>query len=138
MNTLALSNDGWDLEIDDRGNIKMLTGIEAILQDVASSVRLFLGELYYDTSQGVPYFGQVLGHLPPSQLLQAQLEVAGKTVPGVTGIVCTFKSFTARTLTGTLTVTAGSRTGTVSFGATPGTNPPWYVQAVSISSYANG
>ena len=138
MNTLALDNSTWDLTIDAAGNIGMKTGIEAILQDVASSVRLFLGELWYDTSQGVPYFGQVLGHLPPSQLLQAQLVAAGSTVPGVTGIVCTFKSFTARTLAGTLTVTAGSQTGTVSFGATPGSATPWYVQAVSISSYANG
>lgn len=140
MNTLALSplssnpeKPGWDLTIDSNGNIAMLTGIAAILQDVASSVRLFLGELWYDTSQGVPYFTQILGKLPPSQLLQSQLVGAAMSVPGVTAVVCTFSRFEQRTLSGTLTVTAGSQTGMVQFGAMPNAGGyPWYVNAAAI------
>ena len=137
-NTLALDPSTWDLVVGSDGNIAMKTGMDAILQDVASSVRLFAGELWYDTSQGVPYFTRVLGKLPPSQLLASQLVAAAETVPGVTDVVCVFKSFTARTLSGELRVTAGTQTGTVTFGATPGSATPWYVQAVSISSYAKG
>ena len=129
MNTHALSPE-WDLYADSSGNIAMLTGISAILQDVATAVRLFLAELWYDTTQGVPYATQILAKMPPANILQSQLIAAGMTVPGVTNIVCTFTNFSNRTLSGTLAVTAGSQTGTVAFGAMQGTNGvPWYVSA---------
>jgi hypothetical protein len=131
--TLALGPN-WDLGVDSAGNIAVLTGPAAILQDVASSIRLFQGELWYDTSQGVPYFAQILnlGRLPPPELVKAQLVAAAKTVPGVASAVVTFTSFQSRLLTGyiTVTMTGVAQPGTVTFGARQGTaEVPWYVNA---------
>ena len=60
MNTIALSSPAWDLEVDATGNIAMATGPNAIAQDVASAISTFLGEVYYDTTLGVPYLTDVL------------------------------------------------------------------------------
>lgn len=80
----------WDLTLDVSGNLAVATGHYAIAQDVASAARLFLGELWYDTTQGVPYYEEVLGVWPPPSLefLKARLVAAGLTVPGVSSIKC--------------------------------------------------
>jgi len=82
-NTLLLDQSAWDLIIDSAGNIAMATPPYALAQDVASAVRLFLGELWYRTPDGIPYFENVLGQLPPLTLLIAYIERAALTVPGV-------------------------------------------------------
>lgn len=92
-NTLLLDRTYWDLVLDANGNIAMATPDYSIAQDVASAVKLFLGELYYDTSKGVPYFENVLGKRPPKQLLVGYIENAAKTVPGVTAARCIISSF---------------------------------------------
>lgn len=83
MKTLLLSVDLWDLLLDSYGNIAVASEPYSIAQDVASACRLFLGEAYYDTTIGVPYFQQILGQSPPLNLIKAQLAVAALTVPGV-------------------------------------------------------
>ncbi len=94
MNTLLLSPpstdspSGWDLQLDTAGNLAVATGHYAIAQDVASAVRTFLGEEWYDTTAGVPYIEQILGQRPPLQFLKAQFVAAGMTVPGVAGVTC--------------------------------------------------
>lgn len=88
MNTLLLSSDKWDLTVDAAMNIAVATGRYAIAQDVASAVRTFLGELWYDTTQGVPYFQQILGMMPSLQFMKSQFVAAGLTVPGVSSIKC--------------------------------------------------
>lgn len=93
MNTLLLSEplteepSGWDLTLDAAGNLAVAIGPYAIAQDVASAVRLFLGELWYDTTSGVPY-DQILGQRPPLQFLKAQFVAAAMTVPGVASVLC--------------------------------------------------
>jgi hypothetical protein len=88
MNTLLLSTDNWDLTVDNSGNIAIAQGPYAIAQDVASAVRTFLGECWYDTTQGVPYLEQILGQLPSLQFMKAKFIAAGLTVPGVASIAC--------------------------------------------------
>lgn len=83
MKTLLLDQTTWDLCLDASGNIAVASEPYALAQDVASALRLFQGELYYDTSKGVPYFGQVLGEAPPAQLMTAAFEAAALTVPGI-------------------------------------------------------
>jgi hypothetical protein len=60
VKTLLLDRSLWDLTLDINGNIAMASEPYAIAQDVASACRTFLGECYYDTSQGVPYFQGML------------------------------------------------------------------------------
>ena len=83
MNTLLLNPSNWDLLLDASGNIAMATDPYAVEQDVASAMRLFLGELYYDTSKGVPYFSEILGESPSMSYIASQLRLAALTVPEV-------------------------------------------------------
>lgn len=99
-NTLLLDGSAWDLVIDSYGNIAMASPPYALAQDVASAVRLFIGELWYDTTKGIPYFEDVLGHLPPISLLVGYIENAALTVPGVTSAKCVINSFDNREITG--------------------------------------
>lgn len=98
--TLLLDNSAWDLIIDSAGNIAAAEPPYALAQDVASAVRLFLGELWYNTPQGIPYFEEVLGHLPPLSLLTGLIEKAALTVSGVVTAKCIISSFNNREIAG--------------------------------------
>jgi hypothetical protein len=125
VRTLALTDD-WDLYVDGSGNIATVDGPAAIAQDVASATRLFRGELWYDTTQGVPYFEEILGRAPPTGLISARLVAAGLTVPHVLRIRVTLDPLTVeRRLTGTMRITDDR--GTV---VTANLDLPWYVNAV--------
>lgn len=99
-NTLLLDQGQWDLVIDSAGNIAMATPPYALAQDVASAVRLFLGELWYATTKGIPYFEEILGQLPPLSLLTGYIEKAALTVPGVVSAQCIISAFDSRQITG--------------------------------------
>lgn len=117
MNTLLLDIGEWDLVLDASRNIAMARPPYARAQDVASALRLFAGELWYDTSKGVPYFAQILGHTPPLTLFQEFMIAAALTVPGVIAAQCQIESFQGRTVTGSVTFqTVDGTTGTVSIG----------------------
>lgn len=100
LNTLLLDRSQWDLVIDSFGNIAMAKPPYALAQDVASAVRLFLGELWYNTTKGTPYFENVLGHLPPVSLLTGYMEKAALTVPGVVTVRVILDPITDREVTG--------------------------------------
>lgn len=82
-NTLLLDQIAWDLVIDSAGNIALAKPPYSLAQDVASAIKLFLGELWYDSQKGVPYFEEILGQLPPASLFIKRMEAAAMTVPGV-------------------------------------------------------
>lgn len=105
MNTLYLSPQNWDLTLDNNGNIAMATEPYSLAQDAASAIKTFLGEVYYDTTQGVPYFGQILGQTPSLQFLKSQLVAAAMTVPDVVSAVCYITGITGRQLSGQVQVT---------------------------------
>lgn len=109
MDTLLLNRANWDLCIDARGNIAMATDNYAIIQDVASRVRLVTGELYYGPADdGVPYFTDGLGVYYPTQLLKSRIVAAALQVPGVTGAAVFLNSVVDRAITGQVQVqTAG-------------------------------
>ena len=100
FNTLLLDRTAWDLVLDSAGDIALAEPPYALAQDVASAVRLFLGELYYDTTKGIPYFENVLGKLPPLSLLTGYIEKAALTVPGVVTAQCIISSFNNREIVG--------------------------------------
>ncbi|RWG53345.1 MAG: hypothetical protein EOQ64_24280 [Mesorhizobium sp.] len=112
MKTLLLDTDTWDLVADASGNIAVADEPYALAQDAASAIRLFAGELYYDTTQGIPYFDQVLGKAPPVSLMKAYFNRAALTVPGVVSSQTFIQSWTDRTVTGQVQVTdaAGNTT----------------------------
>lgn len=103
--TLLLDRTAWDLVLDTSGNIACATEPYSLAQDVASAVRTFLGECWYDTTQGVPYWQQILGQWPPMILVKRRIEQTALTVPGVTAATCDFLQFNNRQLTGRILIT---------------------------------
>lgn len=105
MKTLLLDLSQWDLVADAAGNIAVASEPYARAQDVASALRTFLGEVWYDVALGIPYFQQILGHTPPLTLFQELMVQAAKTVPGVVSAECTISAFEDRRVTGQVTFT---------------------------------
>jgi hypothetical protein len=98
--TLLLDQSAWDLVLDINGNIAIANAPYSIAQDVASAVRTFLGECWYDTSQGLPYWSSILGQRPPLSFIRQQVINAALSVPNVAEAKVTFDGFSGRQLTG--------------------------------------
>lgn len=114
MDTLLLELNDWDLCLDAARNIARATAPYALAQDVASAIKTFLAEVYYNTTLGVPYFSQILGHVPPIAVFEEYLIAAALTVPGVVSATCVLESFVGRTVTGQVQfVDSSGATGTV-------------------------
>ncbi|MDP4023713.1 hypothetical protein Q8W71_13840 [Methylobacterium sp. NEAU 140] len=103
--TLLLDQVGWDLCLDVAGNIALATEPYATAQDAAASVRTFQGEVYYDVGRGIPYFDQILGHLPPLSLVKAYVEAAAALTPNVVAARAFITGFKGRKLTGQVQIT---------------------------------
>lgn len=93
--TLLLDVGTWDLCLDAYGNIALAAPPYALAQDVASACRTVLAEVYYDTSLGVDYFGQIFGLTPPAAVFQEQFIAAALTVPGVVSATCNIEAYDA-------------------------------------------
>lgn len=117
--SLLLDQTLWDLCLDADGNIAVAAAPYSTAQDVACAVRLFRGELWYDTTKGVPYFGQILGQFPPAPFMKIQFVNAALTVPGVTEAQCFLSNIKDRTLTGQLVATTATGGISVSFANGP-------------------
>lgn len=104
MKTLYLNNDSWDLELDEFGNFKLKEDKDQIAQDVASAVRVFKGECWYDNLQGMPYIESILGQNPSSAFLRAKINLAALTVPQVVATTVTRLMLVNRQLTGQILI----------------------------------
>lgn len=104
QNTLLLDQDAWDLVLDVNGNIALAAAPYSIAQDVASATRTFLGECWYDTDLGLPYWQQILGELPPLQYISQRIEEASYSIPNVADVKVTFTSFDNRSLSGQIQI----------------------------------
>lgn len=105
MKTLLLDQRAWDLVLDAHGNIALAAEPYAQAQDVASAVRTFEGEVYYDTSRGLPHFGQFLGAYPSAQVMKSAIEDAAAGVPGVVTATCYLQALQGRQLVGQVQIT---------------------------------
>lgn len=105
MSTILLDISSWDAIADAKGNIAMATDPYAKAQDVASACKLFLSEAWFDTSRGIPWFDDVLGHVPARGLMQSLIEQAAITVPGVVAATCTIDEVANRQVTATVRFT---------------------------------
>ena len=115
MNTLLLDRTAWDLVLDTHGNIALASDPYSIAQDVCSAVRLFLGELWYDTTRGIPYYGQILGESPALEFIKTQVVEAALAVPQVMSAECLITEYAGRQMRGQVqftytTQTAGAST----------------------------
>lgn len=115
MDTLALDVALWDLTTDVYGNLATVgdsTPASAqtgpgmrLAQDVATRVRAWNGEVYFDTSQGIRY-PNILGAAPNMAVLQNAFNTEALLVPLCETAISDF-AFAAgakRQVTGTLNV----------------------------------
>jgi hypothetical protein len=129
MKTIALDPVTWDLYKDPNGSIALAPQPGAIAQDVATVIRTFRNELWYDKSRGMPYLERILGQLPPSGFIIAQIKALALSIPGVASVKVTLDPLTnSRVLTGKIEITdqAGALVGVIGISGTP-----WYQIAAS-------
>jgi hypothetical protein len=110
MDTLYLApstniNYGSDLCLDSSGNIALASETYSLAQDAASAIATFLGECYYDTTLGIPYWQQDLGKNPPLELLRSQMVEQALLVPDVVAAQVFFSGIVKRQLSGQVQVT---------------------------------
>lgn len=82
MNTILLNPTSWDFLVDANGNIAMATDPYSKSQDIASAIRTWFGEVYYNQNLGVNW-QNIIGYNPATSFVAAQLEAAALTVPGI-------------------------------------------------------
>jgi len=129
--SILLALNSWDATVDTKADIALASEPYSTAQDVATACRTFQGELWYDTTAGVPYFQLILGKLPPLQLVKSILVKTAKSVLGVLTANVFFTSFNKRTLSGQIQITNNDgTTATVAFSNLQGVTP-WYVSAAS-------
>ena len=106
--TLLLDTGSWDLSIDANSNIAIADPDYSLAQDAASAIKTFLGEMFYDTTVGVPWLTQILGQAPSLSLLKQQLVDAALMVPGVASAQVFISSFRNRVVTGQVQVVSAA------------------------------
>lgn len=102
MLTWKLNNDTWDIGVDkNTKNIAVKNGKDQIAQDVASSVRVFLGELPFDLGRGIAYN-------KPDELrgsLNFEMREQAKLIEGVSDASVVFNKLENRVLDATIYIT---------------------------------
>lgn len=114
--TLLLDRTTWDLVLDADGDIAVASDPYSLAQDAASAIKTFsdggpngLGECYWDTSLGIPYFTVVFRGPPVSVSRMKQMFVdAALTVPDVASAQCFISQAGDRVLGGQVQVTSKS------------------------------
>lgn len=106
MDTLLLDQVTWDLVLDADDNIAKATDPYALAQDAASVIRTWLGEVYFDTTLGIPWRQQVFGKTPSLSLLKEQLKAAALTVPEIGSAEVFLVTAAARIVGGQIQVTS--------------------------------
>lgn len=76
-----------DLYLDNDGNISLSYDLQAVLQACAQSAQTLLGEMIFNTNQGIPYFQVLWVGVPNIQQFTAALRAAFLAVPNVIEIV---------------------------------------------------
>jgi hypothetical protein len=114
LDTWLLSTDNWDLVLDASGNWAVATDPYSVAQDVSSAVKTFVGDVYYDTTDGIPYFTSVLGIQTSLSAIKFLFVNAALSVPEVASAVVYFTSFVNRRLSGQVQSTLTNGTQVVS------------------------
>ena len=100
MKTLGL-NILWDLYVDENGNLAIKNGNDRLAQDVASSVRVFKGEIGFNTPRGVEYNKPDLN----KETLNYQMNKQARMVEGVDDSIVIFNQLENRVLKPVIYVT---------------------------------
>ena len=102
--TLLLDTDEWDLVLDANGDIALADEPYAISQDVASAIRTFKKDCWYDQRKGMPYWQQILGHFPPMAVVRSAIVREAMNEPKVARVTIKRLEIVGRQLTGDVLV----------------------------------
>lgn len=106
--TLLLDTQSWDLILDINGNIAIASEPYSLAQDAASAIKTFKGEVFYDTTVGIPYFGSILGKPALLSLLKSLMVAAAESVTDVASAQCVISNVAQRAVTGQVQITSGN------------------------------
>lgn len=80
--TAELSAD-WDLQLDGNGNVAMIRGASAIVQNVCNEGRLFYNDAVFRWDHGVHWFSDQIAQPIQEAITTEDLRSAALSVPGV-------------------------------------------------------
>lgn len=104
--SIPLKTDTWDIFLDSAGNLSLTDNDSSIAQDVASSVRTFEGECWYNTTLGMPYFQAIFGKSPPNSFVVASIKEQAFTVDAVNSVNVVNAGLQGRNFKGVIVVNA--------------------------------
>jgi len=64
----------------------LISGVEAVAQDISVRLQLFKGEWFRDTRIGIPYYEKILGEKPRIGVIKSIFQQAILAVPGMISI----------------------------------------------------
>ena len=106
MDSIFVDSVNNDLAVDINGNLQIATGGFALALAAACAIRTFQSEVYYDSTQGLPYFQAILGKNPPLEYVRARLaDAALNADPDIVASQVYFSSLTNRDLSGQVQTT---------------------------------
>lgn len=77
----------WDFARADLARpLRLVEGVDAILQNAWARLGFFLGEWFLDLREGVPYYERILIHHPDQRICESILRRAVLTTPGVSSV----------------------------------------------------
>jgi hypothetical protein len=105
MRTALLDVTAWDFVLDVNGDLAMASDPYSMAQDAASAIRTFIGECYYNTTLGVPYFQTLFGKAPNINYMKQKFISQALLVPGVVSATVFITSVADRRVTGQVQIT---------------------------------
>lgn len=76
-----------DIYLNAQGNISISYDLEAVLEACAQAAQTVLGEIIYNTNQGIPFFQTIWNGVPNVNQYTAALRSAFLNVPNVVEVV---------------------------------------------------
>lgn len=86
MSKIFAVNANNDLYLGTDGNLAVVTGITAVMQECQQAAQTRLGEMVLNIDLGVPYFEYVFNGVPNYAQFQAALRTAFLSVDNVTDV----------------------------------------------------
>lgn len=111
MTSIRIDNNN-DIQIDNN-NLTLIGGREEIAQVLRQRLRVFLGEWFLDTREGIDYYGDILKKAPDPGQVNALFKNEILTSPGVIELIEFNLDIVGRQLT--LAFSARTKDGIITF-----------------------
>lgn len=103
MISLKLIKDSWDIQLDENGLLLVADADYSIAQNVATAVRLFTNDAYFDTRSGIPHFQITYIRNPNLSVIRSRIKATAEAVVGVASATVILNPLTeAGTLSGVI------------------------------------